>query len=215
MEINGKEFLDLLLAENEKQNLVSRKTAREELSKHWHDSLAIMQIMSLRAKSIVDIGSGAGFPGMVLAIACPDSRITLIEADLKKSQFLNKAIQSLHLNNVEVIRERVEVLGQSARYRAAFDICTSRAVAPLNVMAEYSLPLLRLQGKAIMWKGRNYQEELNEAQNALSVLGGDLEDIYSYELMGERDRVLLVINKAQDTPQQYPRRTGIPSKRPL
>jgi 16S rRNA (guanine527-N7)-methyltransferase len=215
MEINVNKFIDLLLAENQKQNLISRKTGPHEIGEHIKDSLVLLQYMSLDNSSIVDIGSGAGFPGLILAMRCPAARFTLIESDLKKSAFLQEAIAALKMDNVEVLRERVEVLGQKQDCRSRFDLCTSRAVAAVNIMLEYSLPLLKVGGRAVLWKGRNYLQEMDQAARALRLLGGEMESIYNYSLKDEKDRALLVIRKAAATDEKYPRRTGIPVKRPL
>ncbi|MEA1961545.1 MAG: 16S rRNA (guanine(527)-N(7))-methyltransferase RsmG [Bacillota bacterium] len=215
MEINVKDFQAYLLQENQKQNLISRKSGEDEMPKHIQDSLAVIDFFSFEDKQVVDIGSGAGFPGMILAISCTDTSFTLIESDLKKSQFLREAIIKLSLKEVDVIRQRVEELGQDPDYRERFDVCTSRAVASMNVMLEYGLPLVKVGGCLLLWKGLHYQQEIDEAKNALAVLGGEVEEVFSYSLMEERDRVILLVRKKRPTPMKYPRRTGIPSKRPL
>lgn len=215
MEYNVNRFISLLLDENTRQNLVSRKSINEELDKHVEDSLKILEFTSLEKKEIVDIGSGAGFPGLIVAINTPESLFTLVESDLKKSTFLETAKTDMGLNNVKIVRRRAEELGQDEIYRESFDICTSRAVASMNIILEYGLPLLKEGGLLMLWKGRNYQQEIDTAQKALEILGGKVVDIHTYNLMEERDRVIVVVEKVRTTPAKYPRRVGIPSKRPL
>lgn len=217
MEYNVNRFKNILLEENQKHNLVSRRTLATDIDKHIEDSLAILNYELLDKKDVVDIGSGAGFPSLILAILTANSHFTLLESDLKKSNFLKQLVSELSLANVTVIRDRAEQIGKDSIYRERFDICTSRAVAPINVILEYGLPLLKVGGEICLWKGRNYLKELEEAKNALAILGGELAAVHSYKLMNdeEKDRVLVVIKKLTHTPDKYPRRVGIPTKRPL
>lgn len=215
MEINVNRFLELLLIENEKQNLVSRKTSRDELFTHVDDSRKLLEFCELDEKKVIDIGSGAGFPALILAIYCPGAEFTLVEADLKKSTFLTTVCEELNLRNVQVVRERVEILGKDPQYREQYDYCTSRAVAAMNIMLEYGIPLIKTEGKMLLWKGRNYQTEIIEAQKALEILQGQVVDNYLYSLVEEKDRAIVVVSKTGATPGQYPRRVGIPAKRPL
>jgi 16S rRNA (guanine527-N7)-methyltransferase len=215
MEIIVKRFIHLLLEENKKQNLVSRKTGPEEIEKHIQDSIQVLDWVPLEGLDVIDIGSGAGFPGLVLAIVCPQSRLTLVESDLKKSDFLHFVGKELGLDNLRVIRERVEILGQSKQHRASYDVCTSRAVAAMRVVLEYGIPLLKPGGKVLLWKGSSYQQEITEAEVALEILGGKIKDVFSYNLMQERDRVIVAVEKVRRTPAKYPRRVGTPAKIPL
>lgn len=215
MEINVNKFLEFLLAENIKQNLVSRKAGKEELLSHIEDSLKVLSYSSLADKKIIDIGSGAGFPGLVLAIYCPDAQFTLVEADLKKSEFLMAACAEIKLNNVQIIRERVEILGRNPLYRGQYDLCTSRAVAAMNIMLEYGIPLLKREGQLLLWKGKNYKQEIEQARTALELLKARVQEIYLYNLLEEKDRVIIEVVKEAVCPEKYPRRVGIPAKRPL
>lgn len=215
MEIYVKRFVQLLFAENEKQNLVSRKAGSEEIGQHVRDSLQLLEWVNLVNLEVIDIGSGAGFPGLILAMACPQSRFTLLESDLKKSGFLKRVIEELGLENVLVIRERAEVLGQDRQYRNSYDVCTNRAVAAMSVVLEYGIPLIKRGGRVFLWKGRNYQQEIAEAEVALEILGGKIEDVYLYNLRQERDRAIVAVEKVGRTPGQYPRRVGAPAKSPL
>lgn len=215
MEINVNRFLQFLLAENQKHNLVSRKAGEAELYSHIEDSLKILEFCSLAGKTVIDIGSGAGFPALILAMHCPDARFTLLESDLKKSEFLVAAASELGLDNVQVIRERAEVMGRDPLFRGQFDVCTSRAVAALNIMLEYGLPLLKLEGCLLLWKGKHYQQEIEQAQAAMKLLHARVIELYQYSLLEEKDRVIVALLKEAETPEQYPRRTGVPSKKPL
>jgi 16S rRNA (guanine527-N7)-methyltransferase len=215
MEINVNRFIDLLLAENQKQNLVSRKAEREDIQKHVQDSCALLKFKSLDGGKVIDIGSGAGFPGLILAIKSPAAWFTLVEADLKKSQFLQTVIESLNLKNVTVLRQRVEDLGRDLTHRESYDVCTSRAVAGMNILLEYSLPLIKINGVVAMWKGSSYQQEIAEAANSLSLLQGKILSLHTYSLMEEGERVIVMVGKDGNTPERYPRRSGVPAKRPL
>lgn len=215
MEYNVNRYREMLTRENQRQNLISRKNVAYEIDKHIQDSLIIRDVLDLGSNKMVDIGSGAGFPGMIIAMACPQLEVTLVESDRKKSRFLKEVSWELELTNVTVVCARVEELGQDAGYRGSFDFCSSRAVAAMNVLVEYGLPLLCRGGRLLLWKGRNYQQEIDQAQNALTELGGTLEEVYCYTLMEERDRAIVIVRKEKPTPEKYPRRVGIPTKRPL
>ena len=213
------EILDVfqarLLEENEKQNLISRKTAAVEAPKHIADSLSLLQFVDLKGEKLVDIGSGAGFPGLILGIVSRETKVTLIESDLKKSKFLTDTAEYLHAGNVRVVRERAEIVGQNPEFREKFTVCTSRAVASIRIMLEYALPLLKVGGSVYLWKGPKYPEELAEAQNALQLLGGEVGEIYSYHLPETEARYLVQIKKKHATAKKYPRNNGVPAKRPL
>lgn len=215
MEYNVNKFKTALLAENELHNLVSRKSLAEELDKHIQDSLQVFSYFELSGMKGADIGTGAGFPGLIMAMSKPDCFLTLIESDLKKSDFLQRMKLKLSLDNVEVIKTRAEEIGHIPEYRASFDFCTSRAVTSINVLVEYAMPLLKTGGKLFLWKGKNYQQELEKASSALQILEATVIDIFHYTLINELDRVMVVIEKKSEIPDKYPRRTGIPAKRPL
>jgi 16S rRNA (guanine527-N7)-methyltransferase len=215
MEYNVIRFKNLLIDENTRHNLVSRKNTEKEVDKHIEDSLMVLDFISLEGKKVLDIGSGAGFPGLVLALYCPGSRFSLLEASIKKASFLKKVKTELELENTDILCRRVEELGQDIDFREKFDICTCRGVAAMNILLEYGLPLLHMEGKMIMWKGRNFEREIGLSENALKILGGKIVDVFSYNLMGERDRALVVVQKKEMTADRYPRRVGIPEKRPL
>jgi len=208
-------YAELIIAENQKQNLVSRKNPAQEVLKHIRDSWEATRLIDFGGRMLIDIGSGAGFPGMVLAIAEPECDVTLLESDQKKSDFLKRVIEELNLKNVQVLKERAEVAGRDPSRRGSYDLATSRAVAAAAVLAEYGLPFLKVGGRLIMWKSANYQNELQEARHALDTLGGEVSEVYKYCLMEGLDRSLVVVEKRSETPDKYPRRPGIPGKRPI
>lgn len=215
METNVNSYLRLLMEENKRQNLVSRQTTRIDLDYHVRDSLQVLEWYQLAGKKLIDIGSGAGFPGLVLALAEPDCLVTLVESDMKKGGFLQYVVESLRLSNVVVIRDRVETLGTEDKHRDGYDLCTSRAVASIRIMLEYGIPLVKVNSKLLLWKGSNYLSELNEARHALQVLGADVESVHRYSLIHDGDRAIVAVRKLCPTPPQYPRKVGKPSKRPL
>lgn len=215
MEINVNRFKQLLLEENQKHNLISRKAGPEEIEQHVRDSLQVLQWISLNGLKVIDIGSGAGFPGLILAMACPLCHVTLVESDHKKSGFLSYACTDLGLNNINVICERVEILGQKADYRGKYDFCTSRAVAAMRIMLEYAMPMVKPEGRVLLWKGSGYKQEIADAQNALKTIGGVVEEVHLYNLLYEHDRAIVTVKKTRPTPAQYPRKVGVPSKKPL
>lgn len=209
-----KGFQELLERENKRVNLVSKRITRDDLEKHFEDCLEFARYWDPTGKLVADIGSGGGLPGIALAIVFPEGRFSLIEADLRKSTFLEMAARELELANVRVINRRVELVGRDRGFRGSFDFVVARAVARLNVLVEYALPLLKVGGLLVAWKGQNCQVEIEEAMRAIGVLGGRLEDKKSYFLLG-RQRYLVTIRKERESPEGYPRRVGVPEKRPL
>ncbi len=184
--------------------------------RHFLDSLLPLREDGLfpEGARIIDVGSGAGFPGLPLAIARPDLRVTLLEAQGKRCQFLNAVCDALQLQNVTVIQDRAETLGRTADHREGYDRAVARAVAPLNVLCEYLLPFVRVGGMALCWKGPAVMGEWADGQAAARALGGALGDLIRTEAGGAR-HVLAVIPKTEETPPQYPRKNGIPAKRPI
>jgi 16S rRNA (guanine527-N7)-methyltransferase len=210
-----REYREMLLAENQRHNLVSRRTLEEDFDKHVQDSQEVLNYACLDNLQIVDMGSGAGFPGLILAMHCPAAQFTLVESDNKKSAFLERTAQKLGLSNVQVVPRRLEELGRDNSFRESFDIVTARALAALNILLEYGIPLLKTDGVGWFWKGIKADEEVQQAQRALQLLQAQVETVYWYRLIEERDRALVKVVKQGPTPAQYPRRIGVPSKRPL
>jgi 16S rRNA (guanine527-N7)-methyltransferase len=203
---------------NKRINL-TRITAYEEVQiKHFLDSLTVAAAIKNVKKDLklADIGTGAGLPGIPLKIVFQDINMTLIEATLKKVQFLEQLIAKLHLKNVEIIAGRVEAAAHDTRYREKFDIVVSRAIAPLPALAELMLPLCSIGGWCIVQKKGDINKEIEQSKKAITVMGGDLEEIKRVELEElNDDRWLLIIDKLLPTPPNYPRRPGMPEKRPI
>ncbi len=208
-------YKELLLAENRNHNLMSRATIANDLDNHIADSLAVQNFIDLAGLKIVDIGSGAGFPGLILAINEPASDFFLIESDKKKSAFLKMVVDELGLGNVNIINDRAEIVGREKSYRTSFDLVVCRAVASVSILLEYGAPLLKVGGRMILWKGTSYREDLSKADKALKLLNMQTNTIFAYTLAEERNRVLIEIVKRGVTSDIYPRKNGVPSKHPL
>ncbi len=208
-----------LLSRYEKANVIGTRDFEEILQRHILDSLSCLLFEPLyEAKRVADIGSGGGLPGIPLAVMLPDSNVTLLEATGKKAVFLRYACDELGLANVRVVNARVVEVARDESYRGGYDVCTVRALARLSVVAEYSLPLLRLGGTVVTMKGRLDAEERDEGERALGKLGGRVRTevpvrYSSDEKQGERR--LLLVQKTRETPGVYPRRTGVPARNPL
>ncbi len=218
-ELSDNEMTDLLtyaqemVVWNQRFNLTAIREATDIRKKHFLDSLSCMQV-DLTGR-VIDVGSGAGFPGLVLRILSPDMELCLVESISKKTQFLSHIVQVLGLENVSVITDRAEKLGQDPLYREQYDWAVARALAKLPVLLEYLLPLVKVGGYILAQKGKNAVGEINEAQNALALLGGKVDEVLPVEIPGLEQRSLVIIKKIAETPEKYPRREGIPGKRPL
>ncbi|MBQ3234937.1 MAG: 16S rRNA (guanine(527)-N(7))-methyltransferase RsmG [Clostridia bacterium] len=205
-------FLNLLKEWNKKFNLTSIKEDRDIEIKHFEDSLRGAEFFE-KGKSVVEIGSGGGFPSIPLMIVREDLNFTLVESVGKKCEFLKFVINELNLN-AKVLNKRAEDLGKDKFFRESFDYVTARAVASLNTLCEYTLPLIKIGGKFIAYKSPN--AELANARNAIFLLGGKLESEHTYELScGEGERVIYVIEKVKNTPPAYPRGNGKERSKPL
>lgn len=207
------EFKKLLLFYNEKFNLTSITDEKEMLYKHFLDSLAGEFLFPLNAK-VCEVGSGAGFPSIVLKIFRDDLSFVLIESTGKKCMFLKEVINNLSLKNVEVLNGRAEDIAKNGDFREKFDCSTARAVAKLNSLSEYCLPFVKKGGNFIAYKGES-AEEIKEASSALNILGGKIKDVYLYELCGYGKRSLINIEKVKSTPAAYPRGNGKERSKPL
>ena len=208
-------YMNLLLEWNKKINLTAITEPRDIIIKHFIDSLTIMKYIE-NEKKVIDIGTGAGFPGIPLKISNETYQITLLDSLNKRINFLNEVIKSLALNKIEAIHGRIEEIAKNIKYREQFDIVTSRAVSNLNVLAEYMLPLAKIGGKCICMKGAEIQEELENSKNAIKLLGGKVEKVETFKLPGEEIvRNIVIISKEKNTPNKYPRKPGMPTKEPL
>jgi 16S rRNA (guanine527-N7)-methyltransferase len=202
---------------NERFNLTAITAPNEIEIKHFLDSLTCLLAMGKNpAGRLVDVGSGAGFPGLPLKIAVPSLQVTLVESVGKKANFCQHVVDELELGEIEVVNARAEEIGQDAAYRGANDWAVARAVAAMPVLVEYVLPLLKLGGKAVIQKGETGPAETHSAEAAIQILGGKVEGIRRLDLPRVVEaRFLIVVAKVVATPEKYPRRPGMPAKRPL
>jgi 16S rRNA (guanine527-N7)-methyltransferase len=206
-------LLDLL--ERDEHAPTTVRSATEAVDAHVADSLAALDLPAVReAGTVVDLGSGAGFPGLALAVALPAARVSLVESAARKCRFLARAVEAAGAANVEIVHARAEEW--ASRRRDGFDVVTARALAPLAVVAEYAAPLLRLDGVLVAWKGRVDEAETAAAGRAAGELGLAIEEVRRVApFRGARDRHLHVVRKAAPTPARFPRRPGMAAKRPL
>lgn len=208
-------YMDLLLEWNNKINLTAIIEPAEIITKHFIDCITIKK----HAKDedcIADIGTGAGFPGIPLKIANDTLNVTLVDSLNKRINFLQDVIEKLGMKKIDAIHSRAEEFGKNKTNREYYDIATSRAVAKLNVLAEYMLPLVKVGGKCICMKGPEISEELNKSKNAINILGGRIKEVQEF-ILPETDmkRTIVIIEKVNKTPVKYPRKPGMPIKFPL
>jgi 16S rRNA (guanine527-N7)-methyltransferase len=202
---------------NTRFNLTAIRDVEEIRTKHFLDSFTCLAVMrDTPCDRVIDVGTGAGFPGLAMKIALPSMHLTLVESVGKKADFCRHMVRTLNLESVEVIQDRAEALGQNLAHREQYDWAVARAVAVMPVLAEYLLPLVRVGGSALAMKGENGPAETHAAEHALRILGGQLKQLMPVHLPGvAEDRFLVVVQKVAATPTAYPRRVGIPTKRPL
>lgn len=211
------QFYDLILTGNRQLNLTRIVEPQEFWEKHLWDSLrGIFPRISQHTATLIDIGTGAGFPGVPIAIAIPNWNVTLLDSTRKKINFLQDAVEALGLKNVQTLIDRVEQTGQTSKYRERFDFATIRAVASASICAEYALPLLKLNGCAILYRGQWTTEEATVLTEAVAQLGGEIEGIDRFETpITKGVRHCLYIRKIRATPKEFPRAIGVPVQKPL
>lgn len=208
-------YMVLLIEWNEKINLTAITEPQEIILKHFVDSLTIAKYIE-EGKTIIDMGTGAGFPGIPLKIYRNDVKVVLADSLNKRIKFLNEAIEKLQLKNIETIHCRAEELGKNKEYREKFDYATSRAVANLSTLSEYLLPFVKLNGSGIFMKTMEIDEELENAKKAIKILGGRIEKVNKFEIPeSDLGRSIIIIKKEKQTPSKYPRKPGTPAKEPL
>ena len=208
-------YMELLLLWNEKVNLTAITEPEQIWVKHFLDSLIVTKFEELRGKRIIDIGTGAGFPGLALKIFDTDLDITLLDSLAKRLDFLDEVISELALDNIYTYHARAEDGAREAELREQFDIAVSRAVAKMNMLCEYSLPYVKVGGMFIAYKSREYAEELEEAKVAIEVLGAKIDRVEEFALDPDNIKTLIFIRKLSQTPANYPRKPHIIAKRPI
>ena len=209
------EYMNLLIEWNKKINLTAITEPEDIILKHFIDSLTISKYVNGKEK-IADIGTGAGFPGIPIKIINPNVEMVLIDSLNKRIKFLEEVITRENFENVYAIHARAEEIGHNKEYREKFDIVTSRAVARLNVLLEYMMPLLKIGGNCICLKGPNAEDELYEAKNALEILGGKIEKVEEIVLPdSDNKRKIIVIEAVKHFDKKYPRKAGVPTVSPL
>ena len=207
-------YMKEILRWNEMVNVTAIKEEKEFIVKHFIDSLTIEKYIK-NGKKILDIGTGAGFPGIPIKIVKNESEVILVDSVNKKLNVIRDIIPKIELEKIECIHSRAEDLAKDCNYREKFDVVTSRAVSNLSTLVEYMLPCAKIEGKIICMKGPSYEEELENAKNAIKILGGKLEEIETTNIDGELERNILIIKKEKPTPKQYPRGQGKPLKEPI
>lgn len=212
---NFYDFMNILIEKNKVMNLTGITEPKEVILKHFIDSLTILKYIN-KSDTVIDVGTGAGFPGLPLRISDTSLKMTLLDSLNKRINFLNEVIEHTSLDKVNTIHGRAEDFGKNVEYREKYDIATSRAVAPTNILLEYMMPFIKVGGKCICMKGGNCDEEIENAKNAIKILGGKIEKIEKFNLPNsDNNRTILVIKKVKKTDKQYPRNAGIPTKKPL
>ena len=211
------DYFELLVEWNEKINLTAITEQNEVYLKHFWDSIApiLYDLIENKAVKLLDIGAGAGFPSLPMKIIFPELDVTIIDSLNKRITFLSNLTEKLKMTNVTLLHGRAEDFGQDKNYRGQFDFVTARAVAKLSVLTEFTLPFLKKNGQLLSLKAAKFDEELAEAKHAIAVLGGKFDRQIDYKLPNDDERHIAVIEKKKETPNKYPRKAGIPAKKPL
>lgn len=210
-------YFEILVDWNKVMNLTGITEFNEVLVKHFVDSLAVAKILDMEnVNSVIDVGTGAGFPGIPLKITFPHMKITLLDSLKKRIGFLDEVIGQLGLKDIETIHGRAEEYAKQKSYRETYDLCVSRAVANLATLTEYCIPYVKVEGKFIPYKSGKIDEELANSEKAVKILGGNISDIKKFCLpSSDIERSFIIIDKIKKTPGKYPRKAGLPNREPL
>lgn len=209
------DYMNLLIEWNKKINLTAIIEPKEIILKHFVDSLTINKYINEKS-TLIDVGTGAGFPGIPLKILRNDINITLVDSLNKRIKFLDEVIEKLNLADIKTVHGRAEEIGRNREYREKFDYATSRAVANTATLSEYLIPFIKIKGKCIYMKGPDTKEELKNGEKAISVLGGNIVNKEEFKLpYSDVKRTIIIIEKVKNTPTKYPRKAGTPSKEPI
>jgi 16S rRNA (guanine527-N7)-methyltransferase len=215
-------YYELLIEKNKVMNLTAITDKEDVIVKHFIDSIALISYLTDKGINInnklkiIDIGTGAGFPGLPLKIMMPDVKFTLLDSLNKRVSFLNEVIDELKLKDIEALHGRAEDYASDSKYREKYDICVSRAVANLSTLSEYCIPFVKEDGFFISYKAGESEEEINNSKNAIKILGGKINKVEEFVLPGtDASRVFVFIRKQELTDKKYPRKAGVPAKKPL
>lgn len=211
------DYYELLVDWNSRMNLTSITEYGEVIKKHFVDSVSLISFYDFsKVESIIDVGTGAGFPGIPLKIMLPDISVLLLDSLNKRVNFLNHVIENISLENINAIHSRAEDAGLDPTYRERYDLCVSRAVANLSTLSEYCLPFVKVGGNFVSYKSADIKDELDSASKALSVLGGNLDKVEEFTIPGtDISRSFVFVNKCKKTGSKYPRKGALPKKHPL
>lgn len=213
------QYYELLIEWNKVMNLTAITKMEEVVIKHFIDSLSFIKVVDDTGKfgkNMIDVGTGAGFPGIPIKIAFPEQKITLLDSLNKRVKFLNEVISLLSLENIIAVHGRAEDVGRNLEYREQYDYCVSRAVANIATLSEYCIPFVKTGGFFVSYKSGNVEEELTAGKKAVKLLGGKIDSVIGFQLPGDgAERTLVKIKKIEGTSKKYPRKAGMPGKEPL